>query len=96
MFNGISSLPETPEAVAKPRYAKKHYLAIGLALIAIVTIASIIVFTQFLPSVRGGVVPLGMSYNVGEKMTYEYNTTIQMMNRTTSTETTLEIEVLSF
>jgi len=95
-LNEIPTLPETlPEAV-KPRFGRRLYLVIGLVAIAVVATASIIVFTQFLPSAKGKTVPLGLNYSVGEKMTYEYNMTIEMMDTEVSQGGTLEMEVQSF
>jgi len=97
-LNEIPTPSETlPEAV-KPRFGRKLYLVIGLVAIAIVATASIIVFTQFLPSATGETVPLGLNYSVGEKMTYETNITITMEATGTevSQEGTLEMEVQSF
>lgn len=88
--------PETPQEAVKPRFRRKLYVAIGLVAIAIVASASIIVFTQFMPGARGEAAPLGLNYDVGEKMTYELSITIEMAGREVSEEGTLEMEVLSF
>ncbi len=91
----IPAPPEAPSEAVKPRFGRKQYLVIGLVVIATVVTASIIVFTQFLPSARA--VTLGFNYSVGEKMTYELNMTMEIMG----TEVPLpgamwEIEVQGF
>ena len=95
-MNEIPTPSETlPEAV-KPRFGRKLYLVMGLVAIAIVATASIIVFTQFLPSATGETVPLGLNYSVGEKMTYEFSMTMEALGNEVSQEAILGMEVQSF
>ena len=97
-LNEIPTPPEAPPEAVKPRFGRKLYLVIGLVAIAIIATASIIMFTQFLPSARGEAVTLGLNYSVGEKMTYEINVTITMetMDTEVSQEATWEMEVQGF
>lgn len=88
--------PEAPPEAMKPRFGRKLYLVIGLAAIAIIATASVIVFTQFLPSARGENVSFEFDYSVGEKMTYEMNMTMEIMDTEVSMESTMEMEVISF
>ena len=96
MFNEIPSSPETQEEAVKPKAGTRRYLLVGLLLVAIVATASIVTVNQFLPSVSGDLVSVGMNYEVGEKMTYEIKTTVEMLNMPISSEYTLQMEVLSF
>jgi hypothetical protein len=95
-LNEVPTPPETlPEAV-KPRFGRKLYLVIGLVAVAVVVTASIIVFTQFLPSAKGEIVPVGFNYSVGEKMTYEFSITMEALGNEVSQEAILGMEVQSF
>jgi hypothetical protein len=86
------TLAEAPEQ----RFGRKLYLVIALVAIAIILVASILFFTQFMPSAKGEAVSLGFTYNVGEQMTYEISMTVEAMGEEMSAEGTLVTEVQSF
>ena len=95
-LNEVSTPPEAPPEAVKPRFGRKLYLVIGLVAIAVTVTASIIVFTQLLPSAKGEPVTLGLNYSDGEKMTYNISITTEAMGMEISQEGTWEMEVLSF
>jgi len=90
------AIPEAPPEAVKPRLGRKLYLVIGLVAIAIIAIASIVVFTQLLRGAKGEPVPLGLNYSEGEKMTYEMSMAIEAPGMEETMEGTWEMEVLSF
>lgn len=97
-LNEVPIPPEAPPEAVKPRFGRALYLVIAVVAIAIIAIVSVIVFTQFMPSDNGDgeLVPLGLNYSVGEKMTYDISMTTEVMGEEVSLGGTLEMEVLSF
>lgn len=95
-LNEVSTPPEAPPEALKPSFGRKLHLVLGLVAIAIIAIGSIVVFTQFLLSVRGETVSLGLNYSVGEKMTYWINISVKTMGSEGSQEATWEMEVQGF
>lgn len=93
-MNEVTTQPEIAPVAVKSKFRRN--LVIGLVALAIIVMASVIMFTQFLPSARGEAVTLGLGYAVGEKMTYEITMTMEAMTVEFSQEATLEMEVLSF
>jgi hypothetical protein len=96
LSNELSNLPEPEDETFKPKGRTKRYLLIGILLVAIIAVASIISVTQFLPSVSGELVSVGMNYEIGEKMTYNIKTTVELMTMPISSEYTLQMEILNF
>lgn len=93
-MNEVKTQPEIAPVAVKSKFGRK--LVIGLVALAIIAMASVIMFTQFLPGARGETVTLELDYGVGEKMTYRITLTMEAMTVEFSQEATLEMEVLSF
>jgi hypothetical protein len=93
-----SKIPVSPEPSQKagPRFGKRS-LMLGLAIVAIIAVASIYaLFQSPILGVGATGTELKLDYNVGEKMTYQMDVGMQMLDTNISETTTLEMEVQDF
>ena len=104
-FNPIKSLQsptsnasEQPatETPSKKRFGKKLY--VSLAAVAVILIILTALF--WVPQSNANVLPLGVHYSTGEKLTYDVTTTMSSQSANTTTnlneQGTLTVEVISF
>ena len=96
----LSTSPPTNKSTAcatsKRRFGKKLYAVASAIAIIIIGVAAFLV----IPQSNGGVLPLGVHYVTGEKLSYDETTSMSSISGntsvTTSTTDTLTISVVSF
>ncbi len=81
----------------KRRFGKKLYVLVAVIAVVVVLLVSLIV----VPQANGNILPLGVKYEIGEKLTYDVtsSSTSSLISNSTTTITqksTLTIEILDF
>jgi hypothetical protein len=86
----------TPSAMPRPvrKYRKKSYVLIGVVAVAAVLIA--VLFISMIPQGLGETIPYGVSYNVGEKLTYSIYVTMNENGQQAVETGSLSMHIVSF
>lgn len=93
-LHGLPPPPPPPPPPVTKVSRRKLYIAIGLVAIVIAAVAIIIVSIS--PLGGGETIPLILSYNEGERMTYRLTMTVSAMGYQYTQRATIYMEVLDF
>jgi hypothetical protein len=87
---------EQPASLPPPskRSRKKIYAVLGI--VAVVTVASALVFAFLVPQSSGTIIPLSYNFTVGDTMTYNVTANETTMGRNSVSIMTLNMDIVSF